>query len=699
MLGFFRKYQKFFFVIVTFFIVISFSFFGAFGAIMKGDKVVDREIGQLVDGSVLKEQRLHGLIRLLQHGIEEGGRTANLLNDSVIHKDILLSGIGEMLAEHLIEKLESELEEKWKRVKNYAPYTHPYALAISAQNVWAQFCPEINTLLEEVKQAPEEFSKAQLALLFKLYHAQAQFPPPLLHQMLYYQQQQNEQVRPDPGLPQANVALFGFQSVEDWFGAKFVEEIGKFILNAACIAKEEGYKVTKGEAHVSLLSNVYRGIKVFMPNGNPSEEDAHKHFSSQLSHIGLDEAVAVDHWRDVLHFCRFFHEVGESVFLDSLALDQFKRFAKPSNRVCRYRLPHALQLSSFDEMLKFQCYLEITHDGDYLGLPTQMRAVEEIMDVYPQLAYKPFKVEIATVSKGDVAARISLKETWRWEAHAEHFVQLQGLFPALSQNVGNTLEERMAALENLDEFTRFKVDQFARNALVDENPLLVDELLMEANFKGRTLSVRLKDEENTLSGAHFLGLLENEDPSLARYSTDGETFYSIRVLEKGKGWHLVSFDEINRTGEMEEILDVLLTTAYPSLGFEEPFDEVKEEVGAKVYADLLQAIGTYAKIDELDDYAHHRFDGVLHAMRDELSKNPEGFVQEGPWALDKREEQLAQNRLHLEIGEFSPVEKGGFYQLLDQEEVSASLEEIANAKEHLKRDAKRELMTKILKRL
>ena len=691
MLGFFRKYQKFFFVIVTFFIVISFSFFGAFGAIMKGDKIVDREIGQLIDGSTLKEQRLHGLIRLLQHGVEEGGRTANLLNDSVIHKDILLSGIGEMLAGHLFEKLEPELEAKWRRVKNYSPYTHPYALGISASNVWAQFCPEINALLEEVKQAPDKFSKECLPLLFKLYHAQAQFPAPLLHQMLYYQQQQNEGIRPDPGLPQANVALFGFQSVEDWFGSKFVEEIGKFILNVACIAKEEGYKVTKGEAHVGLFSNVYRGIKIFMPNGNPSEEEAHKHFFQQLRHVGLDEAVAVDHWRDVLHFCRLFHEVGESVFLDTLAMDQFKRFAKPSNHICRYRLPPTLQLDSFDEMLKFQRYLEITHEGDYLGLPTQTRSIEEIRDGYPQLAYKPFKVEIATVSKGDVAARISLKETWRWEGDAGHFAQLQALFPTLSQKEESSIEGRMQALENLDELTRFKVDQFSRYALVDENPSLIDALLAEAPYHERTLSVRLQASDNPLSGADFLGLLEIDDPRLTHYSTDGETFYSIHVIEKGMGWYLVPFEEVNRSGEMDEILDSLLVMAYPDLE--------REEAGAKVYADVLKSIESYAIIEELDDYARHRFDGVLCAMRDELSKNPENFVAEGPWGLDKREEQLAQNTLHLEVGEFSPVEKGSFYQLLDKQEVSASAEEMAVVKEHLKRDAKRELMSKILKRL
>ena len=304
MLQFFRKYQKFFFIIVAFFIVISFSFFGTFSTFLNKEKIPDRDVGDLVDGSVLKERKLHGMNRLLQYGIEEGGRSFNLLNGSVVHRDVILSGIGEVLVEHHFEELLPELEMKWKRIKNYQPYVHPYAPHISAKRVWRQFAPKINEVLDEVSKAPNEFSKEQLPLLFKLYAAQAEFPAPLLHQMLFYQQQQGEQIRPDPGLPQANVSLFGFQSVEDWFGTKFVEEVSKFILNVACVAKSEGYVVKNDEVQVDLLRNVYQALKVFNQGKEQSGEEAHKAYAYQIRNIGLEEKEMIALWKDVMIFQR-----------------------------------------------------------------------------------------------------------------------------------------------------------------------------------------------------------------------------------------------------------------------------------------------------------------------------------------------------------------------------------------------------------
>lgn len=699
MLGFFRRHQKGFFIVVTFFIVVSFCFFGTYSAFTKQDKLPDREIGHLIDGSVLKEQRLHALLRILQNGVEEGGRNLNLLSDSMVHKDLILSGLGEILAEHHFDEIKGELEERWKRAKHYIPYVHPYSPSISAKNVWSQFSPKIIALLEDLKKAPEEFSKEQLPLLFDLYSAQAEFPPALLHQMLYYQQGNGEQIRHDPGLPQANVALFGFQSVSDWFGDKFVEEIGKLILNAACIAREEGYKVSKEEARIDLFSNVYHGLKTFSRDKNPSSEEAQKYFTGQLRSIGLDEDHAAALWREVLYFRRLFNEVGNAVFVDSLGYNQFKNFAKPAHQICRYKLPRSLRFENFREMLKFQRYLEIVAKGDYFHLPESFRSAEEIMGAYPELVYKEFEVEVASATKEDAAAQISLKQTWAWESTPENFDLLKKEFPSLTLANVESVEGRMEALDKLDEVTRFKADQFARLKLVEAHPELIGEVLSSTHGEGKTLKVTLKKGESPFSGEQFLALLEIEDPSLSHYTVDGETFYSIKVLEKGKGWHLLTFEEADLP--MEKLLDNLLMTAYPSLKIREPFEDAKDLVGSKVYADLLKSIASRTKITELNDYAKHRFDGYLEEMRTLAMTDPTAFeqAQSGKWKLEVREEQLAFEDTPLAVGEFSPLKDGQFYKLLEKVESSATSSEIASVKEHLKRDAEKELMRKVLKRL
>ncbi len=680
MLSFFRKYQKGFFFVVTFFIVISFVFFGTYGAFTKGEELPDREIGRLVDGSALKEQKLYALMRLLQYGAEEGGHNVNLLSDSMVHRDLILSGLGEMIAEHHFDEIKEELSARWKRAKHYSPYVHPYNSAISAKNIWSQYCPKLLVLLEELKKAPEEFSKEQLPLLFELYVAQADFPPPLLHQMLYYQQ--GQQTRPDPGLPQANVALFGFDSVSDWFGEKFVEEVGKLVLNCACIAREEGYKVSKEEAKIDLYSNVYRGLKAYSQGNTPTNEEAQKVFSQQIRMIGLDENQATNLWREVLHFRRMLGEVGNAVFVDSLAYNQFKSFAKPAQRICRYSLPQNLQFANFREMIKFQRYLEIVAVGDFVDLPKSLRKAEEVMNSHPELVYKEFELEVATATKDDAAAQVSLKETWKWEG--ENFDLLRKEFPSIVNCKSEEFEARMNALDKLDEVTRFKVDQFARGAIVEADGSRIDEALKHARGETKNVKVALGKLDNFFSGQHFLALLEVEDPALARFSVDGEVFYSIRVLEKGKGWKLFSFEE----ADMDRLLDKFLLTAYK---------ETSDQVAAKMYADVLKSIDI--KTNQLDEYAKHRFDRYLTSMRKLAIENPAAFeqAQDGMWALVVREETV--NEPTLAVGEFSPVKDGQFFKLLEIVENSATDSEIASVKEHLKRDAEQELMRKLLKRL
>lgn len=698
MLQFFRKYQKFFFIIVTFVIVISFSFFGTFSTFTQRNEVTDREIGKLIDGSVLMEQKLFGLLRLLQHGIEEGGRTSNLLNDSLLHKDLILSGLGEILAKHYYEQMSSELSEKWKRVKHFVPYVHPHAPHISAKGVWSQMAPKINALLDEVKNAPAEFSPEQLPLLFKLYAAQADFPPHLLLQMLYFQQSQNGQIRPDPGLPSVNVALFGFESIEDWFGSKFIEEAGKFILNAAIIAREEGYVVKKEEAQVDLLRNAYKGLKLFGQGENPTNQQAHHAFQSQLRYLGLSEGEAIEYWRQSLFFRRLFHEVGESVFLDRLALQQFMGFAKPAHSICRYRLPNTLQFENFWQMLKFQRYLEVAFEGDYLSLPEKKRDPQVVRDEHPELVYKTFEVELATVKKGEIASQVGLKQTWDWEAEEENFAKLQQKFPILAEKKCRSVAERLEVLDGLNELIRLKVDTFARNDLVTSHPEWIVEALAKASREKKTLKVRLKGGDPLFSGEKFLAQLESESKELEKFTSDGETFYSVHVLEKGKGWHLLSFEEACRDSTLDHVLESLLQTAYAGMDFKQPYEEIKEEVGAKVYADLLRTIGEYK---DWASYAKHRLDGYLQSMRKLAIHSKEEFEKKqnsSLWALEKREEQMGAAEVAMAEGDYSPIAEGSFFQLLEKKLAQPSDEEMSLAKQHLKRDAEQKLMQSVLQR-
>lgn len=688
MLQFFRKNQKFFFIIVTFFIVISFSFFGTFGTFTGGDEAPDREIGQLADGSILKEQRLQGMMRLLEHGIEEGGRMSNFLNGSAIHRDLILTGLGEILADHCFEAMEEELSAKWTRMKNFVPYVHPNSPHINARGVWGQMAPQISFLLDELKAAPNEFSKEQLPLMFKLYVAQADFPPPLLLQMLYYQQMQG-QVQPDYGLPRANVGLFGFESIEDWFGSEFVTETTKFILNVASIAKGDGYEVKRDEAEVDLMRNVYSALKMFQQGEAPSGEDVQSAFVNQCRSLGLTQNIAIDHWRDVLLFRRLFNEVGEGVFLDRLAIEQFQSFAKPSLEICRYFLPRELHLSNVRDLLKFERYLEIGYTGNKMSLDLVQKNVEEVRDSHPEFVGKSFHIDVATVSRKEILSTISLKQTWDWEGEDANFAMLQSLFPALKDKQASTFGERMEVLDSLDDQKRFQVDEIARDVLLGMHPEWIDEALAKCEREEKAIMVRLKGGDSLFSGADFLALLETDDPKLENYSLDQTSFHSIRTIEKSAGWNLLPFEQLSRDGTLDESLDTLLQIAHEDLKFEESYEEVQDEVGKKVFADLFEAIGGVVE---------RRFDHFLNEMRDLAKTDEEAFEKKQEslvWPLEKRTEMLAED-----FGEeFSEVAKGSFYKVLGKKELEVPDEEVAKAKELLKRDAEKELMRKLLQRI
>lgn len=696
MLSFFRKYQKIFFIVTAFFIVVSFTFFGTYSAVQRQSDLPDRDVGKLIDGSMLKEKKLNQIKRFLQNGLEEGGRFVNLLNDSFIHRDLILSGLGELLAENYFDQLKPQLESRWKRIKNYSPYVHPNAPHVSAQAVWEQFAPEIPRLLEEAKRAPETFSKREMSLLFKLYAAQAKFPAHLLHRMIYYQQEQNQSVEPDQALPHLDMTLFGFQGVEGWFGETFIDLACQFILNAAHIAKEMGYAATKEEVRLQLLQNIYHGLKAHDPKNPPTTEDVQRYFTSQVRALGLDEDSMIEIWRGLLAFRRQFEEIGNAVFVDSLSQDHFQKFVKSACKIRRFDLPSSLQLCNFRSLLKFQRYIEAVatvNEKDLLALPESFHTPEEVAKEYPQLVQKSFDVEIASVSKQELIEKVSLKQTWDWEGEEENYAILAKEFSFLTKEDNQSCYE---ILENLDDRTRWKVDQYALKCIVDQNPQWLDDALSSAAREKKTLHLRLKEEEGLFSGADFLTLLETKDPRLKKYSIDQETFYSIHVLKEADSLELISFEEASSDGTLDSLLDDLLLSAYEEMDFGEAFESVKDEVGAKVYADLLSdlEIETSVELENLDDYALHRFDKYLSDMRTLVKEDGEAFKnlqKNSKWALIELEEELPNEASTLAQGEFSEIKNRSFFQLLEKTVGKATGDDLEAEKRMLSKDARMQL--------
>src|SRR5579885_769081 len=165
MLHFFRKHQRFFFIFMTVIIVISFSFFGTFDTFLPKDIRPDSTLGSAIDGSPISQREVELMGRFLSTSDEnqdlfQKGKMPNLMNDGVIQKDFLATGMGAFLSDRYFDHLKSDLEVRLKRIQAYKPYHHPQAPFLGAEMIWQHFIPGLLTDLNQIKNLKSEVTSA-----------------------------------------------------------------------------------------------------------------------------------------------------------------------------------------------------------------------------------------------------------------------------------------------------------------------------------------------------------------------------------------------------------------------------------------------------------------------------------------------------------------------------------------------------------
>jgi hypothetical protein len=514
MLEFFRKYQRYFLVIITVVMISSFAFFGVYSTFGGAPEREDRTIGQIVNGSKLMLSEVQNLSRLIATDREDlrgpRGSFPNLCNDGVIRNDFFKSQLADLLVSHYFQELKSDLAERLDKAKRFRPYSHPQAPALSAKAIWGYAAPtliaDIEALQKEVEVTPSIFT--QLARLCEI---QRQVPPETVRRFLLYQQQQYG-VPMDPRLAYDDMALFGFHSALDWFGHNFIDLVAQFILNAAAVAEEKGYRVSLEEAKGDLICHFQESVQKM---GLSKQEDLN--FHQHLKLLGFDERSAAESWQKVLLFRKYFHDVGESAFVDRLPYKDFAGYAKECAVVQKYNWP--ISLKTAQDLAEFQFYLKAVSAKGKTAIPTAILPVDELEKKFPELVSTTYGAKVAEVTKLEVSLRAPLKEVWEWELSEKNWPTLKKEF---SLQNANSREERFQVLEKLEPKVRASVDAFARNALVDLNPAWVDEALALAPVVEKTWEVAGKAE-----------------PILKKNGV----FYKVEDLRKVKEKRILSFHE------------------------------------------------------------------------------------------------------------------------------------------------------------
>lgn len=621
MLAFFRKYQRFFFLVITVVIVISFTFFGTYSTLQR-THYVDKTAFTAIDGTEIGRQELEELVLFLgtdhEDKLLQGGRwDPNFLNDGVIKKDFLETGLAEILAEPYLQDLRSDLVLRHQKEKHYVPYVHPQAQFLSATNAWNVVAPDINQYLIALRAIEDPADIEGFSTRVELFLAERRFPHTALRFVLRHQQKQYGWVSPDPNLDRMNLSLFDYHTATDWFGSRFMRLVAEFIINSAIIAEERGYEVSKGEVLADLYRNAEVSYQQNINNPGLGVASTDQYFAEQLRRLGMDQSKAINVWRQVMLFRRLFHDMGNSVMVDPLTIRQFYDYAKETVEGDLYQVPEELRLGDYRALQKFEIYLNAvsqrpTTGMEMLELPESFKKPEEVAQEYPELVQRRYFLEHAKVDKKTLQAKVGIKETWDWEVQDDNWEKLKNKFPELGVKQGSTEDERYAALDELDKKTRARVDSFSRSQIVEEHPEWLSEALQEATTERSVVGIRKKGESEVFGSLSdpqglidLLDIYPESKEELDAFTTDNNTYWRITVLDKSPDFEVLTFAEADKSNILEKIAERELSIFYQQLKKTNPgkyqkedgswkeFYQVRNDVADKYFANILTEIKNY----------------------------------------------------------------------------------------------------------
>lgn len=675
MLEFFRRYQRYFYLVITIVTIISFSFFGTYSTLDSSNTWREQVAFKTINGREVTRYDLDEMAVFLATDSEDkvlfgGAWGPNFLNDGVIRKDFLETGLAQELMNDYQTDLEQELQTKLEKEKKFKLYSHPQARFLSVQNAWEYFTPDMSTYYTTLRSAQNSASPEAFQARINLFLAEKAFPASTLRQVLRYQERQYNWLDHDPALDQTDLSLFGYHTLEDWFGPRFTRLVSQFIMNAAILAEQNGYEVSRAEALADLIRNTevsYQQNKSRPAIGVASPEE---YLNEQLRRMNMDQAKAIKIWRQIMLFRRYFHDAGSSALVDTLTYQKFNDYAQESLKLDIYRLPSALRFGDYTTLQKFETYVQAVGKGlkkeDPLALPAQFLTVAEVAKQYPELVQKKYLLEIAQVNKKDLQSRVGVKETWAWEVEDQNWEQLKKQFPDLGIKPGATREERFAALDSLDSITRSKVDAFARSAIVNAHPEWLEQAFEKIEPKKMIVGIRPKGGKLPLEGLDqedkrlaFVRLLDQaplkEDPkpesNLYAYSANQQNYYRIKVVERSPQQVILTFAEANVDGTLDNLRDRLLEKHYAKVKTQNPllyqkedqswkeFNSVKDLVAEEYFTSTLDALRqlykTTSPVTEKvgkDQLASLRFYLYVQQAKANIEQHPE---QEGTLAFFK----------------------------------------------------------------
>lgn len=660
MFAFLRKYQRYFFLVISVVIIISFSFFGTYNA-LPSEETRTQTAFYAADGTAISRSELDQMVLFLSTDIEDkvlfGGYWGpNFLNNGVIKIDFLQNGLADILAKEFPADIESDLKQRLQNERRYELYSHPDSSAVSTESVWAYAAPGMKSSFDLLHHSQDPVTPAAFNARVKLYLGEKRIPSSYLRQYLMYQQQQLSWLTPDPNLERIDLSLFGYHTLEDWFGPNFIRIAAEFVINSAKAAEKQGYSVPMDEAIADLNRNAIISFQQNLKSPNLGVANSQEYLNEQLRIMGMDQRMAAKIWQNVLLFRRLFQDAGNSIFIEPTAFAAFTHYAKQSVSGELFQLPKELRLADYRSMQKFEIYNAAVAQIDPkspLNLPANFLSVNEVKKNYPELIQKRYLLQVSNLDKNSLLSKVSLKETWNWEVQDANWAVLKKQFPNLASQGGETREERFKALDRLNPKVRASVDAVAQSAIVNKHPEWIINALQTAPSKTIEISLSPKRASDHFSGlenaAGLIALLdqvdlstqdetaqENKSNQLNAFTADQRHYYKIKVLERQPNEEILTFAEANKSGILDALLDRKLKEHYEKIKTAQAaqfqnsdkswksYDEVKDIVADHYFAKVLNALKSDRKNQSLtgNQAASMRLSSYVQGLKEKMQRDP-----------------------------------------------------------------------------
>ncbi len=603
MLGFLKKYQKIFFVFVALLVGVSVMLVGLLPRNLSS--AGDKTLFKAVTGKKIKRSHYEGLKALLSTNNGEMALYGQNLGMNFFLEDAFTQNIIQPKLMGLIaQKKQDELAPLWKeqheKEKLYKSYAHPQAAHVSADSVWHKHAPQIPELLEKL-QNETDLQKA-FTLRTELFLEENQFSPFALWQFLAEKQTQYQWLQKDENMAPYSLSLFGYRSLQDWFGPKVMDYACQFILQVSSIAQKRGYQASYKEAENSLAKLNEKCFQQLQFLGLKEFSDAESYFYAKLNRLGMNKVQMVSLWREILTFQNFFNEASHAALLDDLTLEDFEKYASEQVQVCTYMPPEHLRFRSPKDLAQLETYLAaLGKPQELLSLNFELNDFKDIEKENPQLIEQRVEIDYKEVDVHQAAISVSVQAIWNWKNDPKNCQELLTRFPKLQIDEKMSPSNYQACFDDLDYFTQMQLDQHIRQTLLkqDENWLAnAFEKVPNKNesFYSRKSGYKLpfKGLEISSKKESFLKNFFNffqEEKALDSVTFDDVHFYKISAVKGLEEPKLVRYEDLLKDKTAEKMLQQALKKEHKKSAFkDQEFAKVKDKVLCQYLEPIQSAI-------------------------------------------------------------------------------------------------------------